>query len=124
MLTDTEKTLGCATYNKDFRMKADLQDHVCRKHPEVATHSFCPSCQGKFPKEIAKVHVENCSLREGKMLNLKCVKAVGCTKSTDGFISCARNTEVTRSATLYIRTMVDTVTSLLLYLYLANLLLF
>ena len=82
---DTEKTLGCATCNKDFRMKADLEDHVCRKHPEVATHSFCPSCQGKFPKEIAKVHVENCSLREDKILNLKCAKAVGCTESTDGF---------------------------------------
>lgn len=99
-------------------MKADLEDHVCRKHLEVATHSSCPSCQGKFPKEIAKMHVENCSLPEDKTLNLNCRKVVGCTEDTHGFhLTCEKH----RGSHLYFRTVVDTITSLLLYLYLTNL---
>lgn len=97
-------------------MKADLEDHVCRKQPEVVTHSFCPNCQGKFPKEIAKVHVENCSLREDRILNLKCVKPVGCTESTNGFRLMCEKHRGNLIRHLYFRTVVDIVTSLLLYL--------
>ena len=118
---DTERTRGCATCNKDCRTKADLEDHVCRKHPETATHSFCPSCQGKIPKEIAKVHVENCSLREDKILNLNCVKAVGCTESTDGFHLVCEKHRGNLIRHVYPRIVVDTIIFLLLHLYRATL---
>ncbi len=89
---DNKRRHICTICSKAFKGKWAQKRQEVLNHPDIGTHSICHSCNRRFAKEIADLHIAECSVRDDKILNLRFVWTLGCNEPTDGFhFNCAKH---------------------------------